>query len=489
MGFNTIRKHIKVEPARWYYHADKTGMLVWQDLVNPDQQLKEGSKAAFERESKDILTQLHNYPSITTWVLFNEKWGQYDQERLTKWIKEIDPSRIVNGHSGEYLYINDRLRSPSPNAYVGADMTDVHSYPQPMISEKQAEKAQVCGEFGGIGVSVPGHQWNDLQGWGYVQATPKQLVNKYAIMVKRLKLLEAQGLSGSIYTEPFDVEGEENGMLTYDREIIKIPLRRLREINSELVPQTAGFDLNPKFVLARDIDSNDTDEKYETFVKEFDHGKNDSTFLRRVTLMAMRKKDIGKVLQLSKSYNEALKSKSFKDNIQFNNMVENFFNTSIENEINPVIFANGAKPDFVEIEKNIQSMYGSIGEVVVWKNAAFYYYLHKDYSNFVATKTKIHNKYPDAISIFDMNNDAWFLFQNVSDRSLLEVGLEWSKKVIESEPTANHYDTYAEILYKLGRTKEAIDIQEKGLKLPTGDGFIEEIKKNLEKMKANINTW
>lgn len=134
-------------------------------------------------------------------------------------------------------------------------------------------------------------------------------------------------------------------------------------------------------------------------------------------------------------------------------------------------------------------MYGSIGEVVVWKNAAFYYYLHKDYSNFVATKTKIHNKYPDAISIFDMNNDAWFLFQNVSDRSLLEVGLEWSKKVIESEPTANHYDTYAEILYKLGRTKEAIDIQEKGLKLPTGDGFIEEIKKNLEKMKANINTW
>src|SRR5450432_3913109 len=87
MGFNTIRKHIKVEPARWYFHADKIGMLVWQDMVNPNQGLPEGSKPEFEKESAEILDQLHNNPSIVTWVLFNEKWGQYDQERLTRWLK------------------------------------------------------------------------------------------------------------------------------------------------------------------------------------------------------------------------------------------------------------------------------------------------------------------------------------------------------------------------------------------------------------------
>jgi beta-galactosidase/beta-glucuronidase len=170
MGFNTIRKHIKVEPARWYYHADKLGMLVWQDMVNPNQGLSEGSKAEFERESQEMLVQLHNYPSITTWVLFNEKWGQYDQERLTKWIKKTDPSRLVNGHSGEYLYVNKVLRSPSPDAYISADMTDVHSYPNPMLPIKQQNKVQVCGEFGGIGVPIEGHLWDDLvAGWGMME--------------------------------------------------------------------------------------------------------------------------------------------------------------------------------------------------------------------------------------------------------------------------------------------------------------------------------
>jgi len=207
MGFNTIRKHIKVEPARWYYWADKLGMLVWQDMVNPNQGLPEGSKPEFEKESAEILNQLHNNPSITTWVLFNEKWGQYDQQRLTEWIKKTDPSRIVNGHTGELLYVNEQLRSPSPNAYVSADMTDVHSYPYPMISIKQAGKAQVCGEFGGIGVFIPDHQWNTSSAWGYIQEKPAALKAKYTIMNQDLQLMENEGLSGSIYTQPFDVEG------------------------------------------------------------------------------------------------------------------------------------------------------------------------------------------------------------------------------------------------------------------------------------------
>src|ERR1700750_1942104 len=122
-------------------------MLVWQDMVNRNQSVPEGSRAEFEKESGEILHQLYNVPSIVTWVLFNEQWGQFDQERLTKWIHSTDPGRLVNGHTGEFLYVNEQLRSPSPNAYVAADMTDVHSYPDPMMPIKQSGKAQVLGEF------------------------------------------------------------------------------------------------------------------------------------------------------------------------------------------------------------------------------------------------------------------------------------------------------------------------------------------------------
>ncbi len=123
MGFNTIRKHIKVEPARWYYHADKLGMLVWQDFVNPNQSLPEGSQNPhFEKQLNETLAQLHNYPSITSWVLFNERWGRYDQKRLTEYVKKQDPSRLLNAHSGEMLWVNEQLRDPAPNAWESSDI-------------------------------------------------------------------------------------------------------------------------------------------------------------------------------------------------------------------------------------------------------------------------------------------------------------------------------------------------------------------------------
>ncbi len=213
MGFNTIRKHIKVEPARWYYHADRLGMLVWQDMVNPGSHTTE-ARAQFEKENKENIAQLYNHPSIVVWVLFNEKWGQYDQERLTKELKQLDPTRLINGHSGEILYVNDVLRSPSPDAWVGADMTDVHAYPMPGHVQQQPGKAAVIGEFGGIGVPVEGHLWDDLvAGWGYdgVVTTPV-MKKQYTQMVDSLKVLEQAGLSASIYTQPFDVESEQNGL-------------------------------------------------------------------------------------------------------------------------------------------------------------------------------------------------------------------------------------------------------------------------------------
>jgi Glycosyl hydrolases family 2, sugar binding domain/Glycosyl hydrolases family 2/Glycosyl hydrolases family 2, TIM barrel domain len=308
MGFNTIRKHIKVEPARWYYDCDKIGMLVWQDMVNPNQGLPDGAKEAFEVQMKETLVQLHNYSCITTWVLFNEGWGQYDQKRLTDWLKAADPSRIVNGHTGELLYVNEQLRNPAPDAYVDADLTDVHSYPSPMLPVKQSGKAQVVGEFGGIGLAVPGHEWTPTTGWGYIETSAAQLPGKYQIMVEDLKLLEQLGLSGSIYTQPYDVEGEENGLMTYDREYVKIPIARLREINSELVPTAPNM---PQDVVIKDNDKTDQGERYAEMLKRFIYNtsneQSDTVFLQSLAINAQKQNDRTGAQAANLGYVRALK--------------------------------------------------------------------------------------------------------------------------------------------------------------------------------------
>jgi len=305
MGFNTIRKHIKVEPARWYYWADKLGMLVWQDMVNPDFDLKPGAKEAFENQLKEELEQLHNYPSITTWVLFNEKWGQYDQKRLTDEIRSIDPSRIINGHTGELLYVNEQLRSPSPDAYVDANMTDVHSYPNPMMPIKQENKAQVVGEFGGIGLSVKGHEWNPSTGWGYIQAAASQLPVKYHTMVEDLKILKDQGLSGSIYTQPYDVEGEENGLMTYDREYAKIPIAEIRRINSLLVPTEPNI---PQGVTIEDSPYKATSPNYADSLNTYLQGNRDTSFLHQLADDGVKQGDKIGMMAAAAAYIKTLSS-------------------------------------------------------------------------------------------------------------------------------------------------------------------------------------
>ncbi|SDE66923.1 Glycosyl hydrolases family 2, TIM barrel domain [Mucilaginibacter pineti] len=317
MGFNTIRKHIKVEPARWYYHADRLGMLVWQDMVNPNQGLPEGSKAAFEKGSAEILKQLHNYPSITTWVLFNEKWGQYDQERLTKWIKTTDTSRIVNGHSGEYLYVNEQLRSPSPDAYINADITDVHSYPDPMNSIRMDGKARICGEFGGIGVFIPNHQWLTGSAWGYIQEKPAALIAKYSIMNQHLQLFKKEGLSGSIYTQPFDVEGEQNGLMTYDREVIKVPFADLRKIHSTLNPDLASPNWLSmvKDVTAMDADLTEPAQLYSNLFQQYIAGKKDAQFLKQLAMMATQAGDKTGEARIGREYIATMKTPLSDDDV------------------------------------------------------------------------------------------------------------------------------------------------------------------------------
>lgn len=236
MGFNTIRKHIKLEPDRWYYWTDKLGMLVWQDMVNPGNDSPEG-RAEFEKENKLNIEQLYNHPSITTWVLFNEGWGAYDQERLSSWMKKEDPSRLLNGHTGSEV-VGGKVEDSKPvyEKSINSDMTDIHSYPPPAIPPSMSGKARVLGEFGGIGVFIPKHQWITGSAWGYVKEKPGDMKAKYSGMISKLDSLKQEGLSGSIYTQPYDVEGEQNGLMTYDRKIIKIPLKDFRKIHLKLNP-------------------------------------------------------------------------------------------------------------------------------------------------------------------------------------------------------------------------------------------------------------
>lgn len=313
MGFNTIRKHIKVEPDRWYYWADKLGILVWQDMVSPNHHLPEGAKAAFEQQCRETIAQLRNHPCVTTWVLFNEKWGQFDQQRLTEWIKRTDPSRLVNGHSGEFLYVNDRLRSPSPNAYVGADMTDVHSYPNPMNAIRMPGKARVLGEFGGIGVFIPEHQWNTSSAWGYIQEKPGALKAKYAVMNQHLQLLQRQGLSASIYTQPFDVEGEQNGLLTYDREVIKIPFAEIRKIHAPLNPDMGEA---PELSV-RDADLTDPVAQYSDMLQQYIDGKRTPDFLKELAMRAIQAGDKEGAATVGNDYVALMKAPYSEDDLRY----------------------------------------------------------------------------------------------------------------------------------------------------------------------------
>ncbi|SDE85269.1 Glycosyl hydrolases family 2, TIM barrel domain [Mucilaginibacter pineti] len=419
MGFNTIRKHIKVEPARWYYHADKSGMLVWQDLVNPNQGLPEGAKAAFEKQSAEEVLQLHNYPSIVTWVLFNEKWGQYDQERLTKWLKAADPSRIVNGHTGELLYVNEQLRSPSPNAYISADMTDVHAYPDPMNSLKMNGKAQVCGEFGGIGVFIPDHQWITGSAWGYVQEKPAGLKAKYTIMQQHLQLFQNEGLGGSIYTQPFDVEGEQNGLMTYDREVVKIPFAELREIHKFLNPDMGIIPV----VTAKDADLTEPGLLYSKLLQEYIDGKRDGAFLKKMAMMASQAGDKSGAALAGADYIKTIKTPLSDDDIQsviqftastkdagfayMNSNAEVFkrtmgdrkytvavMNMIFKGEMEPLM---QAKAGWDEIEAKIKP-YGAAGEEIFLRAKTIAFYNEQNWAGYKPVAKAYLDKYGKNIS-------------------------------------------------------------------------------------------
>ena len=210
LGFNMIRKHVKVEPDRWYYYADKLGMLVWQDMPSGDNNTADG-KAEFEAELHHMVDALRDHPSIVMWVPFNEGWGQHDTERYVAWLKAYDPSRLVNNATGW------------TDKHVG-DVVDVHAYPGPAMPPVEPKRAAVLGEFGGLGLPIAGHTWLDQNNWGYRSFTsPEALGTAYRDLLTQLRYLISDGLSAAVYTQTTDVEIEVNGLMTYDRAVVKLP--------------------------------------------------------------------------------------------------------------------------------------------------------------------------------------------------------------------------------------------------------------------------
>ncbi len=231
LGFNMIRKHVKVEPDRWYYHCDKLGMLVWQDMpsgdryispTDPDIKRSAESIANFENEWREIITDFGNHPSIVMWVPFNEGWGQFETARMVDFTKKLDPTRLVNNASGW----TDRG--------VG-DVFDVHIYPGPGMAPLSSTRASVLGEFGGLGLPLDGHTWQGKDNWGYRSFTNKADLQKaYLGIIGGLRPLIGKGLTSAVYTQTTDVEIEVNGLMTYDREVLKFDAETLAKAHRKL---------------------------------------------------------------------------------------------------------------------------------------------------------------------------------------------------------------------------------------------------------------
>jgi len=235
-GFNLIRKHMKTEPKRFYYLADKMGILVWQDMPAMWYQNEDTlqNRGVFRKELKAVMDDLYNSPSIISWVPFNENWGAFDVKEITAWVKKYDPSRLVNGNSG---FNNNPGYQQSLGDPGNGDFVDTHIYIGPNgASQPDEKRAASLGEYGGIGLFVRGHMWPvENNAYGY-EPTVGALTDRYVLLMQQVEqLMLYKGLSTAVYTQTTDVEHEINGLLTYDREVQKMDIRRVKEINQAII--------------------------------------------------------------------------------------------------------------------------------------------------------------------------------------------------------------------------------------------------------------
>jgi len=546
MGFNTIRKHIKVEPDRWYYYCDRIGMLVWQDMVPPGNDSNH-AHAEFEREAESTLEQLRNHPSIVTWVLFNEGWQAYEQGRVAAWIKSLDSSRLVDAQSGAnvpHLAEWERHLNPSvlskvlrgdndpfftefrtggfkdPTDWVGSDLMDIHVYPGPQVPPSGGTKARVLGEHGGFGAFIEGHSWNDIAGFGSVTVAPGEMSRTYAELVDKLKKVEADGLSGSIYTQSFDVEQEQNGLITYDREISKIPVKEIAKINASLVPTAANYDWAAKGFSVKDADLTPRDQRYGQLLKAYHKVHNSLEFLRRFIVMAAEQKDQEHATlafdefldRLPRPYSkddwtfiiamtrsskdgsfELLRSQSkLIDSVVGDNAAEKAVRNIIgREEVEPLLSAIHSPAEWSTLERATSAKYGGLGLEEVYGAEMLYYLEQEDWEKF-ATYYVLYYNSAVGRSKYSINDLSYVLFKHVTDAAALEVGLKACRLSLdsgggglESDPTA--MDTYANLLYKTGKYGEAIKWEEKAVKITEGHNL--NIVEHLEKMEAGEPTW
>ncbi|WP_324755538.1 glycoside hydrolase family 2 protein [Sphingobacterium thalpophilum] len=238
-GFNVIRKHIKVEPMRWYYHCDRLGMMVWQDMPNlwyPDDNDSVAVRQEFRNELKQMMDQLISVPSIVTWVPFNENWGAFEVPDITNWTKAYDPTRLVNGNSGFNYAPGYRPAQGDPG---NGDFVDMHHYGKmednafPRPDEKRAAS---LGEFGGKGLFVRNHMWPVPNNAYEILINKETLTDTYIYLLNEIEQrMIYRGLSSAIYTQTSDVEHEINGLVTYDRQVEKLDLDKVRWINREVI--------------------------------------------------------------------------------------------------------------------------------------------------------------------------------------------------------------------------------------------------------------
>jgi hypothetical protein len=279
LGFNMIRKHVKVEPARWYYWCDQLGMLVWQDMPSADNVFSgagdaDGVKRQFELELGRMIETHFNAPSIVMWVVFNEGWGQYDTERITSMVRSLDPGRLADNASGW----TDR---------GAGDVADMHEYPGPGSPAPEKTRAAVLGEFGGLGLAVRGHTWKK-EHWGYRNmADFGDYALNYEMLYDRLRALKTDpGLSAAVYTQITDVETEVNGLMTYDREVLKIDPAKALDIHGDrTVPPPAVIPAGGLFLDSVSVSLNSLNAVVTRYTLDGSEPARNSTLYRGPVLL------------------------------------------------------------------------------------------------------------------------------------------------------------------------------------------------------------
>lgn len=540
MGFNTLRKHMKIEPDRWYYHCDKLGMMVWQDMV-PSANRTPEAFSEFARETRAALAQLHNHPSITTWVVFNEEAASSRNSELVRLVKQLSPDRIVDPDSGAavprvFQSIKRQNASDVMNGTAvsgidvglleqevaaqqsAGDVVDVHSYPTPKLPSAKQGMARVLGEYGGLFSYAEGHTWQDRAGFGNQELTANDLRKRYQESIDRLVALQTQGLSGSIYTQLTDIETEQNGLLSYDREVIKIPLSIIAKLDSRLVPHSKSYvastrEFTRRFPL-RDADTASEQQRYAALVDQYQKGRRDMAFLSRLARMAVRQNDAkrgteaanefiarspqpysAEVWTLIQTVTQTSDSLGFKalqnnpaaaDEILGEGAAETTIRQVVKREaIEPRTLDKSRPPDWNSIERNIGEKYGALGAEEVFGAEMIYYLEKQDWERFGQYFTRY---FATAIrrSEYPITNLARTVLVHVSAIEALETAVSAAKFSMDepylgaTDPT--DIDTYASLLYRVGERERAIEFEEKAA--GWDNGVDKEIEARLREMKA-----